>query len=481
MDIRQSIKLIGLLLLVMSIAMASSLIWAFVDGDVQAIWTFVYSTLITAVSGTIMYFIGFRHKGDLYVKEALLVTTFGWLFAGVFGALPYVFEGTFSYFTSGFFEAISGFTTTGSTAMVIVEDSSRALLYWRSLTQWLGGMGIIVLFIAILPRLGVGAKHLFKSEVPGPITGSFRPKLKETSTILWQIYVGFTLAEILLLKLLGMTFYDAICHSFTTMSTGGFSTITASIAGFNSPAIEYVITFFMFAAGVNFYLYYLFAKGNTFSLFKDSEFRSYGIITLVGIVILTIAIHPIHGNFEEAFRKGLFQTISIATTTGYGTDNFDVYPEFARLALIVLMFIGGSAGSTAGGIKVSRFIVLLKTVRAELIKAVHPNAILAIRIGENPISDTTVKSIAGFFILFIIVFAVGSLFMTALGLDIITAFSAVIATLANIGPGLGKVGSLENFSSIPEIGKVFLSFCMILGRLELFTVMAIVLPSFWRR
>ena len=481
MDIRYSIKLIGLLLVVMAVFMATSLIWAFIDHDQQAINSFIYSSVITVVTGMAMVMIGGRRQRDLYVKEALIITAFGWIFAGIFGALPYMFEGTFQYFTTAFFETVSGFTTTGSTAIVVVEEESRALLYWRSLTQWLGGMGIIVLFIAILPRLGVGAKHLFKSEVPGPITSSFRPKLKETSSILWRIYLGLTVAETLLLKVFGMSWYDAICHSFTTMSTGGFSTLTASVGGFNNPAIDYIISIFMFAAGANFYLYYLFVRGNGKSIFRDSEFRLYIWITGLATLIMTIAILQIHSDPLVAFRKGLFQVISISTTTGYGTDNFDAYPDFARLLMIVLMFIGGSAGSTAGGIKVSRFMVLFKIVRAELIKAVHPNAVLSIKIGKSPISDTTTKSIAGFFILFILVFAAGSMFMAALGLDMVTAFSSVIATLANIGPGLGRVGSLEHYAHIPEVGKVFLSFCMILGRLELFTVMALVLPSFWRR
>ena len=356
--------------------------------------------------------------------------------------MPYMFENTFSSFTSAFFESVSGFTTTGSTAIIIIEEQSRALLYWRSLTQWLGGMGIIVLFIAILPRLGVGAKHLFKSEVPGPITASFRPKLKETSAILWKFYLGFTLVEILILKLLGMNLFEAICHSFTTMSTGGFSTITASVGGFNNPAIEYTICFFMFAAGINFYLYFLIAKGDTTCIFRDPEFKTYAAIVGIAALILTFAIFSIHGNFSEAFRKALFQTIAICTTTGFGTDNFDVYPSFARILLIVLMFIGGSAGSTAGGMKISRIMVLLKLVRAELSKAVHPNAVVAIKIGNIPIRDDIAKSVAGFFILFIIVFAIGSIFMAALGLDIVTAFSSVVACLANIGPGLGRVGSV---------------------------------------
>jgi len=481
MNIRYSSKLIGLLLLVMAASMATSLVWAFIDNDQQAIWSFIHSTAITAGAGTVMILLGIKSKSDLYIKEALVITAFGWIFSGVFGALPYMFENTFNSFASAFFETVSGFTTTGSTAIIIVEEQSRALLYWRSLTQWLGGMGIIVLFIAILPRLGLGAKHLFKSEVPGPITASFRPKLKETSSILWKIYLGFTAAEIIILRLLGMNLFESICHSFTTMSTGGFSTITASIGGFNNPAIEYAICFFMFVAGVNFYLYYLIAKGDTTCIIKDPEFRAYAAITGIAAIILTLSIYSIHGSFAEAFRKGLFQTISISTTTGYGTDNFDVYPSFARLLLIVLMFIGGSAGSTAGGIKVSRFLVLIKIVRVELFKAVHPNAVVAIKIGDSPIKDDIAKSIAGFFILFIIVFATGSIFMAALGLDIITAFSSVIACLANIGPGLGRVGSIENFAFIPEIGKLFLSFCMILGRLELFTVMALMIPAFWKK
>ena len=481
MNIRRSIRLIGLLLLVMAAAMSTSLIWAFIDHDSRSVNSFFYSIVITTVCGLIMILIGYKQQSDIYVKEALIITAFGWIFAGVFGALPYMFQGTFRYFPSAFFETISGFTTTGSTAIVVVEEQSRSILYWRSLTQWLGGMGIIVLFIAILPRLGVGAKHLFKSEVPGPITGSFRPKLKETSLILWKIYVGFTIAEMITLTLLGMSFYDAICHSFTTMSTGGFSTLTASIGGFKSPAIDYAICFFMFAAGVNFYLYYLIARGEARSFFKDAEFRAYSIIMGVAAIMLTLGILSIHHDILTAFRKALFQVISIATTTGYGTDNSDAYPAYGRLLLITLMFIGGCAGSTAGGVKVSRFVVILKIIRAELFKAVHPNAVIAIKVGESAIPDTIAKSIAGFFALFILTFAAGSLFMTALGLDIITGFSAVIATLANIGPGLGKVGSLEHYAHIPEIGKIFLSFCMILGRLELLTVMALMLPSFWKK
>lgn len=480
MNIRYSAKLIGLLLLGIAAAMATSLVWAILDSDSNAVKSFIFSTLITAFSGLALFLVGKKGRSDIYFKEALVVTAFGWVMAGVLGALPFVFERTFDSFISAFFETVSGFTTTGSTAMVIVENHSRALLYWRSLTQWLGGMGIIVLFIAVLPRLGVGAKHLFKSEVPGPITASFRPKLKETSAILWKIYAGITLAEIAILKILGMTLYDAICHSLTTMSTGGFSTLTSSIGGFSNPAIDYVLSFFMFVAGINFYLYYLAAKGNMRKIFTDPEFRLYAVIMGVSTLLLTIAIMPAHHNLIEAFRYGLFQTVAIGTTTGYGTDNFDAYPAFAKLLLVVLMFIGGSAGSTAGGMKVSRFLVLLKIVRAELLKAVHPNAVMSIKIGRNAVPDSTAKSIAGFFVLFIIVFAFGSLFMAALGLDIITSFSSVIAALANIGPGLGNVGSLENYAHIPEAGKLFLSFCMILGRLELFTVVALVMPSFWR-
>jgi trk system potassium uptake protein TrkH len=481
MNIRYIAKLIGLLLLVMSVAMMTSLVWAFIDHDGGAVRSFIFSISITAFTGAVMILIGKNSRGDLYVKEALIVTAFGWVFTGIFGSFPFMFEGTFNTFTSAFFETVSGFTTTGSTAIVVIENESRALLYWRSLTQWLGGMGIIVLFIAVLPRLGVGAKHLFKSEVPGPITASFRPKLKETSAILWKIYLGLTVAEILVLRVLGISLYDSICHSFTTMSTGGFSTLTSSISGFDNPAIDYAISFFMFTAGVNFYLYYLAVKGSPKKIFTDPEFRTYATILGFSTLILAVSILSIHHNPLVALRKGLFQTIAIGTTTGYGTDNFNAYPSFARLLLVFLMFIGGSAGSTAGGMKVSRFLVLFKIIRAELYRAVHPNAVVAIKIGKHPLPDATAKSIAGFFILFVVVFAFGSMFMAALGLDIITAFSSVIATLANIGPGLGQVGSLEHYAHIPEVGKLFLSFCMILGRLELFTVIALVLPSFWKK
>jgi len=481
MNLRYTARLIGLLMIVLAVAMSTSMIWSVVYNEIESIWSFAYSVGITIICGLLLILVGVGKKGDLYIKEAFVITAFGWIFAGIFGALPYIFEGTFDNFISAFFESVSGFTTTGSTAMVIVEESSRALLYWRSLTQWLGGMGIIVLFIAILPRLGVGAKHLFKSEVPGPITDNFRPKLKETSSILWRIYVGFTLLETLVLWLLDMSFYDAICHSLTTMSTGGFSTLTASVAGFHNPAIEYAICFFMFVAGVNFYLYYVAVRGDFQNIFRDYEFRAYAFIVLVVTIIVTINILPIHQNILDSFRYAIFQTVGLITTTGFGTDNFDVYPDFVKLILIILMFIGGMAGSTAGGMKISRVIVLLRVFWVELFKAARPNAVVAIRIGDNTVPDKTVSTITGFFVIFIIVFAVGTIFMAALGFDIITAFSSVVATFANIGPGLGNVGSLENYADIPAAGKLFLSLLMIMGRLELFTVLALLLPSFWRR
>jgi trk system potassium uptake protein TrkH len=342
-------------------------------------------------------------------------------------------------------------------------------------------MGIIVLFIAVLPRLGVGAKKLFESEVPGPISSSFRPKLRQTSSILWKIYLGITVTEMIALMFCGMSFFDSVCHSFCTMATGGYSTKNASIGHYNSTAIDIVVTIFMFSAGINFYLYYMVVKGEIKAALKDYEFRVYTGLMLICILIIAIDIMVIHSDFGTAFRKASFQTIAVGTTTGFGTDNFNLYPSFSKVLMVVLMIIGGSAGSTAGGMKVSRLIVVVKSIKDELIRASRPHVVRVMKIGGRAIPREVSRGILVFFAMFFLVFVVGTLFMTLFGLDMITAATSVIATLANIGPGLERVGSIENYAFIHPIGKLFLSFCMILGRLELVTVGAVLLPSFWKR
>ena len=480
MNWRTISRLSGILILIIGLAMISSIIWAAIDGDSISIKGFALSVMITLAFGGALFFAG-KKSDTISIREAIFIVASGWILAGIFGGLPYLFTGTFDNVIDCFFETVSGFTTTGSTVMIDIERNSRAILFWRSLTQWLGGMGIIVLFIAVLPRIGMGAKKLFESEVPGPITSSFRPKLKETSSILWKIYLGFTAAEIILLIIFDVGFYDSICHSLTTMATGGFSTKAASIAHYNSVGVDIIVTMFMFFAGINFYLYYVAVRGNFKTFYKDVEFKFYAGIMIVCTLLITFDILLIHPDFGHAFRMAVFQTVSIGTTTGFGTDDFNLYPSFSKTLLVMLMFIGGSAGSTAGGMKVSRLIVLLKSIKDELIKASHPHIVRAVKIGGHTIPKEVRQGILVFFAMVMSIFAFGTLVMTSMGLDIITASTAVAATFFNIGPGLERVGSIENFAFMSPFGKLFLSFLMILGRLELVTVLTVLLPHFWRR
>ncbi|HMB92463.1 MAG TPA: potassium transporter TrkG, partial [Rhodothermales bacterium] len=324
-------------------------------------------------------------------------------------------------------------------------------------------------------------KHLFKSEVPGPITEGLKPKIKETASTLWKIYLGLTVIEAILLYWAGMSVFDAVCHAFATLATGGFSTKNGSVADFDSVPIDLIITFFMFLAGINFGLYYVAIKGRVGAIFKDTEFRVYAGVVVVATVAIAINILSVHPNFFQALRYSVFQVVGIVTTTGFGTDNFDVWPPFSKLLLVFLMFMGGMAGSTAGGMKVSRLMVVVKAASIEVYKIFRPQAVKKVKLGRSVMPDAVTQSIFGFFVLFLAVFVVGTLFMGLLGLDVVTAATAVIATLGNIGPGLARVGSIENFAFIPAVGKVFLSFCMILGRLELYTVLVLFLPDFWKK
>ncbi|MEE9554811.1 MAG: TrkH family potassium uptake protein [candidate division Zixibacteria bacterium] len=473
-------RLSGILILIIGLAMISAVVWALIDGDSISIKGFVSSIAVTLVFGSALFAFG-KKPDTISIREAIFIVASGWILAGIFGGLPYFFTGTFDNVIDCFFETVSGFTTTGSTVMTDIEGNSRAILFWRSLTQWLGGMGIIVLFIAVLPRIGMGAKKLFESEVPGPITSSFRPKLKETSSILWKIYLGLTAAELILLMIFDVGFYDSICHSLTTMATGGFSTKAASIAHYNSVGVDIVVTIFMFFAGINFYLYYLAVRGNFKTFYKDVEFKFYAGIIIVCTTLITFDILLVHPDFWHALRIAVFQTVSIGTTTGFGTDDFNLYPSFSKTLLVMLMFIGGSAGSTAGGMKVSRLIVLLKSIKDELIKASHPHIVRAVKIGGHTIPKEVRQGILVFFAMVMSIFAFGTLVMTSMGLDLITSATAVAATFFNIGPGLERVGSIENFAFLSPFGKLFLSFLMILGRLELVTVLTVLLPHFWRR
>jgi len=474
-------RLLGVLLVVLGGSMACSLPWTFLYKEYQAALALLASVAITVGSGLGLFLWGRKSRLTIYRREALAVVGLGWIIIGFYGALPYMFAGVFTNFVDAYFETISGFTTTGSTVLTDIEVVPRGLLFWRMTTHWLGGMGIIVLFVAIFPQLGVGAKQLFRSEVPGPITEGLRPKIKETALTLWKIYAFLTLAEMVLLMGCGLSFFESLSHAFATMATGGYSTKNRSIGHYDSVFVDIVVTIFMFLAGINFTLYYMVVRGSWKSLVRNSEFRVYLGIALVVMGIITVDITSLHEGIFKALRYASFQTVAILTTTGFGTDNFDAYPAFSRVILVCLMFIGGSAGSTAGGMKISRIMVLFKVAYQEVYRYFRPQVRMSVKIGRTAVGEDITRSILVFFATFVGLFALGSIFMAGLGLDLITAVTSVAACLGNIGPGLARVGSNENYAHIPTVGKVFLSFCMMLGRLELGTMLVLFVPDFWRR
>jgi trk system potassium uptake protein TrkH len=475
------LRLLSLLYFAVGAAMLTAIPWAVGYDSPRVVWGMSAAALTTFLAAAIAHWRG-RAPQTIFPREALTTVALGWLSAAALGALPFLFCGITTHPVTAFFESASGFTTTGATVFSNVEALPHAINWWRTLTHWLGGMGIVVLFIAILPRLGVGAKHLFRSEVPGPITGELKPKLRETAGVLWRIYLALTLAEATLLYIAGMDVFEALCHSFATLATGGFSTRNASIGAFDSFAIELIVIVFMFLAGANFSLYHvLFSKRSWKYVAEDSELKVYAAIMITATVIIAAGLVEAERPFLTAMRQALFQVVSIQTTTGFGTDNFNVYPAFAKLLLVALMFIGGSAGSTGGGMKVVRIIIIFKAIYAELYHTFRPQAVLALKIGGHSLPTDLVRTALGFFAAGIGAFGLGTIAVSLFGIDLETSFSAVAASLWNIGPGLGKVGSVEHYGWLPIPVQGILSLLMIIGRLELFTVLVLFVPALWRR
>jgi len=419
-------------------------------------------------------------KKDIGKREGFIIVTMSWLVISFFGAIPFVLSGAIPSYTDAFFETISGFTTTGASILNDIESVPKGILFWRSMTHWIGGMGIIVLSLAILPLLGVGGMSLFMAEVPGPTPDKIHPRVGATAKRLWGIYVALTLTETILLMYGGMSLFDGLCHAFGTMATGGFSTQNASIAGY-SPYIQYVIIVFMILAGVNFSLHYFALKGMVGKVKKDQELRFYFFLIAISTFVIggTLILQKVLPA-EAAFRHGLFQVVSIITTTGFVTYDYLQWPSFVWFIIVLLMFTGGCAGSTGGGIKISRLLLLFKNSHMEMKRQVHPNAVIPVRINGRPVPQTLVNNVLAFFLIYILIFAGGSLVMSLMGLDFQSAIGSVAATLGNIGPGIGMVGPVLNYSQIPEGGKWFLSFLMLLGRLELFTVLILFTRSFWK-
>ncbi|MCD6180730.1 MAG: TrkH family potassium uptake protein [Bacteroidales bacterium] len=442
-------------------------------------WSLLFSAFITLFVGFIGWGITFRVNKSITKKEGYLVVAFSWVLISLFGSLPFYLSDYFPSFTDAFFETISGFTTTGASILTDIESLPKGLLFWRSLTHWIGGMGIIVLSLAILPLLGIGGMQLFAAESPGPTFDKIHPKVKETAKRLWAIYVLFTFLEVVLLMFGKMPFFDALCHAFATMATGGFSTQNASIANY-SAYIQYVIILFMVLAGTNFSLHFYFLTGKVKQVLKNEEFRLYlGIIFITTVVIGLGLFFQMDLNAELVFRNTLFQVVSIITTTGFVTTNYLVWPPVFWMILFLLFFVGGSAGSTGGGVKVTRILLLIKNSLLELRRLIHPNAIIPVRLNNKPVAQNIVFVVISFFLIYITIFAFGAVVLVGMGLDFTSAIGASASSLGNIGPALGSVGPVENYAHLPNSAKWFLSFLMLLGRLELFTVLIIFSPTFW--
>lgn len=441
-----------------------------------------YSAGITLISGLIFQLLGRKASKTIGRREGYIIVSLVWIVFSSFGLLPFYLSGSIPTITDSFFETMSGFTTTGSSILNDIEALPYGILFWRSIIQWLGGIGIIVISLAVLPFLGVGGMQLFAAEVPGPTADKLTPKVHETAKRLWIIYIGLTFAETVLLRFGGMNWFDAVNHAFTTMATGGYSTKQASIAYWDSDFIHYVIIGFMFLAGTNFTLTFFAINGKLGKLWRNEEFQYYLWFVVIFSTIVSISLVVAHQfGVELAIRDALFQVVSIITTTGYATADYETWIPFLITIIFVLMFFGGSAGSTGGGPKIVRIVMLLKNSVYELKRLIHPNAILPIRYNKSIVSQDIVTNVLAFFVFYILIVLVSIVVMSSIGLDFETAIGAVVSCIGNIGPGLGDVGPSENFANIPTFGKWYLSFIMLLGRLEIFTVLVVLSPAFWKK
>ncbi len=475
------INITGLLIFFTGLTMAAPMAVSIIYMD-AGLFPLVASAAITLLSGAILHLAFRRAKAEvLSQREGIAIVAACWAAAGLFGALPF-YIGLDVSFVDAVFESVSGFTTTGSSILTDIESVPRGLLVWRSFIQWLGGMGIIVLSIAILPFLKVGGMQLYKAEVPTPVPDRLRPHIRDTAKVLWKVYLIFTLLQVALLAAGGMGLLDAVCHAFTTMPTGGFSTWNASAKHFNSLYFDLVFIAFMLLAGINFTLHYRFLKGDSLAFWRDAECRFFLGIVLVFTLVVTWDIYgKIYDRLDHALRYGAFQVVSILTTTGYATADYELWPGTSQVVLLLCMFVGASAGSTGGAMKCLRVIVAFKYCYRELFMLIHPHAVSRLKLGGQAISEDVARSVLGFLALYLGLFAVSTLLVASTGVDFTTAIGAVATTIGNTGPGFGTVGPTENFAHIPFTGKWILIWCMLLGRLEIFTVIILFVPEFYRK
>ena len=478
---RTIIRIFGFLLLIEGLFMWLSIPVALIFGEGDSLH-FLLAGAVTAASGAAAILVTRKSALEINRRDGYVVVTGGWILFSLFGTLPFILTGSIEGFTDAFFETMSGFTTTGASILNNIEELSHGVLFWRSLTQWLGGMGIILLSLIILPFLGIGGMQLFSAEVPGPTPDKLHPHVKDTAKRLWLIYMVFTISETLLLWAGEMGLFDAVCHSLTTMATGGYSTKQASIEYWDSPYIHYVITFFMFLAGTNFTLSYFGMHGQFRKIWANEEFRWY--VGFTGVFVLLIAgglFFTTGQGLEVSFRNSLFQVVSILTTTGYATVDYLKWAPWLGILILIVMFFGGSAGSTGGGPKIMRMVILLKNSTQELKRMIHPNAVIPVRLNNSAVEERVVTNVLAFLAFYAVIVVISIAVMSILGCDLDTSIGSVAASLGNIGPGIGEVGPAQNYHGIHCAGKWYLSFLMLVGRLELFTVLVLFSPFFWRR
>ncbi len=478
------VNIISRVLLFVCFIMLIPLGWAMSD-DIHhpEVNAFILTIIIGTIISTVCLWNLRIKKGDykkLNTKDGLAIVGISWIVLSLFGALPLYFSGVVNGYTDAFFEIASGFTTTGATIFEDIEALPHGILFWRSLTHWLGGMGIIVLYIALLPALGGNASQLYKAEVPGLSVERIEPRIKETAKHLWGIYFFLSLMETILLMAGGMPIFDALCHTFSTMATGGFSTKNASIGAY-SPYIQWVITVFMFFAGMNFILHYQLSRGKLKAIIRNEEFKIYFFAAIIVSTLFGFLLSRLEMS-ESPFRDAFFQVISILTTTGFGTTDFEAWPYLLQFILVLMMFVGGCGGSTGGGMKIVRVYLSVKIGLSSIFQVLFPNAVIPIKFNKKPIPDKLVMTVMSYFVLYIHLFFVGTiLFLILESCDIITALTASVSAISNIGPGLGQIGPTDNFAWVSAPGKWLLTFLMLAGRLEFYAIMMLFVPSAWRK
>jgi len=481
MNYRLVFHILGLILRVEAVLMlpAAAIGYASGDGDGLAL---LISAGVTLLAGQLLAMLRSK-RAKMQARDGFAAVALSWIVLSLFGALPYVLSGVLPNYIDALFETISGFTTTGATVFTFMEGQPRGILFWRSQTQWMGGVGVLVLALALIPKLGEGSVYLMRAESPGPIKSKLTPRVSDTAKILYSIYIGLTAAETVCLRLAGMSWYDALLHAFTTISTGGFSPMNASIAAYNSLAVEWIIIVFMFLSGINFALLYFALCRNFRAVFESEELRSYTFMTVIasGLIVVNLVIHAGWAMNLETVTDAVFQVVTLMTTTGYMTYDYVLWPTFSQVILVLVMFAGACAGSTAGGIKQIRVVLLFKNLRREVRRILHPRQITTIKSDGDRVDEPTLSGISLFFFAYILLLLVGTLVVAWDDVGFTAAFTASLTCISNVGPAFDILGPTSNFSMLSAFSKVILSLNMLLGRLEIMPLLLLLFPSLWKK